>query len=64
MRKVPLETIETIIENSKKLTQINIQIELPEFKKPEFKKPSRNNKINISKLSEIKKKWKQNNLEV
>ena len=50
MRKVPLETLETIIENSKKLSQIDIKIELPEFKKP-----VKNNRINISKLSKIKK---------
>ena len=40
------------------------KIEIPEFKKPEFKKPTRKNRINISKLSQIKKKWIQNNLEV
>ena len=59
MKRVPLETIDTILKNSIKLNQIDIKLELPELIKPK-----KVNKINVNKLSEIKKKWLENNLEI
>lgn len=55
MKKVPLESIKEIIEKSNEFSFSQINFDLPEFSKP--------NKIDIRKLSNIKKKWK-NNLEI